>query len=178
MALSLSQFQITGQESPKNLPAADPAAEAKINEQLRKSIEENNHWHPDLKAWKLQLRPETQPFVTNRPMNLEIRTTNVGTVVEKLLAPDWFYHDIVVTDKDNHEVKTTGAGELLLHPSVISGHDIYKMVPPSQADVQKVDLAKLFDLSIAGKYTVTVGRLGFPEASRVSMDVIVQSPSR
>jgi len=112
-------------------------------------------------------------------MVLEIKLTNISNAKESLVDDEDFDYEIIVANIAGKRVKLTTKGDEFLNPMTAKiGHYHWIDVPPSQSDTRKVDLAKLFDLSVPGTYTVTVGRYEtvshYPPSNVTSTSFIVQ----
>jgi hypothetical protein len=152
------------------------ATQAQVEEDLRDSVSEMTNWKPDLQAWRLTLEAKPQPFLRGQPMNLELRMTNISKRAATLgkWRDTWSDYDLSVTDAAGHPVELTPEGHRWLRPTIVSGHLAFPELAPTDADLQTVDLAKLFDLSAPGKYRVTAGHNYFPGLPRTSLDFTVE----
>lgn len=117
-------------------------------------------WKLDPDKWKVKLHMEGAPFSRGQEIVMTIMLTNISNSTEVLLHSAFPIRDfyIVVSDAGGHQAKLTAEGEETLGPSPVIGSRRWFKIAPSKSDDHKIDLAKNFDLSTPGKYTVTVGR--------------------
>jgi hypothetical protein len=148
---------------------------ALADEPASKSFREVGEWKLEPKSWQPKLHLESISFAPDEEMILEIALVNISKLPGTLLhspIPILDY-DISVTDAAGHEVKYSPEGKKLFQGGSVVGGYHFEVVQPSQSSIQKVDLRKFFDLSVAGKYRVTVSR--YETVYRTSKSSMVKS---
>lgn len=129
-----------------------------LERQLQELESQIGNWKLKAEQWKTTLNLKKSSFSTQEEVILEITQTNTSKERAQLFDDQLFDYSIVVTDATGKPVKTTPEGDRLFRVwKPISSPHLFDVLP-GESDKQKVDLAKLFSLSIPGRYQVTVGR--------------------